>query len=46
MPKLAVATTNRGKLREISELLHGLPFELVTLAECPVESALLRGAHG
>ena len=35
MPKLAVATTNRGKLREISELLHGLPFELVTLAEWP-----------
>jgi XTP/dITP diphosphohydrolase len=35
MPKLAVATTNRGKLREIAELLRGLPFELVTLAEWP-----------
>ncbi len=35
MPKLAVATTNRGKLREIAELLDGLPFELVTLAEWP-----------
>jgi XTP/dITP diphosphohydrolase len=35
MPRLAVATTNRGKLREISELLKGLPFQLVTLAEWP-----------
>ena len=35
MPKLAVATTNRGKLREIAELLGGLPIELVTLAEWP-----------
>ena len=35
MPRLAVATTNRGKLREIAEMLKGLPFELVTLAEWP-----------
>jgi len=35
MPRLAVATTNRGKLREIAELLAGVPFELVTLAEWP-----------
>jgi XTP/dITP diphosphohydrolase len=35
MLKLAVATTSRGKLREIAELLQGLPFELVTLAEWP-----------
>ena len=35
MPRLAVATTNRGKLREIAELLEGVPFELVTLAEWP-----------
>jgi len=35
MPRLAVATTNRGKLREIASLLAGLPFELVTLAEWP-----------
>jgi inosine/xanthosine triphosphate pyrophosphatase family protein len=35
MPRLAVATTNRGKLREIADLLNGLPFELVTLAEWP-----------
>lgn len=35
MPRLAVATTNRGKLREIAELLEGVPFDLVTLAEWP-----------
>jgi XTP/dITP diphosphohydrolase len=35
MTKLAVATTNRGKLREIAEMLKGLPFELVTLAGWP-----------
>src|SRR6185295_19293873 len=35
MPRLAVATTNRGKLREIEQLLVGVPFELVTLAEWP-----------
>jgi len=35
MPRLVVATTNGGKLREIAELLKGLPFELVTLAEWP-----------
>jgi XTP/dITP diphosphohydrolase len=35
MPRLAVATTNRGKLREIEQLLAGIPFELLTLAEWP-----------
>jgi XTP/dITP diphosphohydrolase len=35
MPRLVAATTNRGKLREIAELLKGLPFDLVTLAEWP-----------
>jgi XTP/dITP diphosphohydrolase len=29
MPKLLLATTNRGKLREYYRLLKGLPFELV-----------------
>jgi XTP/dITP diphosphohydrolase len=33
MTRLAVATTSRGKLREIAELLDGIPFELATLAE-------------
>jgi XTP/dITP diphosphohydrolase len=35
MPRLAVATTNRGKLREIAEMLKGLPLEIVTLADWP-----------
>jgi len=35
MPRLVVATTNRGKLREIAELLAGAPVELVTLADFP-----------
>jgi len=30
MPKLLLATTNRGKLREYRHLLKGLPFALVT----------------
>jgi inosine/xanthosine triphosphate pyrophosphatase family protein len=33
MPRLAVATTNRGKLHEIAEMLKGLPLEIVTLAD-------------
>jgi XTP/dITP diphosphohydrolase len=31
--KLLVATNNRGKLREYTELLKGIPFELTTLSE-------------
>ena len=33
MPKLLIATNNRGKLREFSSLLEGIPFELTTLAD-------------
>ena len=33
--KLLVATTNLGKLREIADILHGAPIELVTLADFP-----------
>ena len=33
--KLLVATTNRGKVREIEQILTGVPFELVTLARWP-----------
>jgi XTP/dITP diphosphohydrolase len=33
--KLLVATTNRGKVREIREILAGGPLELVTLADWP-----------
>jgi XTP/dITP diphosphohydrolase len=35
MPKLVVATTNRGKLKEIAGLLDGAPIELATLADYP-----------
>ena len=35
MPKLVVATTNRGKLKEIARLLEGAPVELMTLADYP-----------
>jgi XTP/dITP diphosphohydrolase len=34
-PALLVATTNSGKLREISELLDGVAVDLVTLADLP-----------
>ena len=33
MPKLLLATTNQGKLREYCHLLKGLPFTLVTPAD-------------
>jgi XTP/dITP diphosphohydrolase len=33
--KLVVATTNPGKLREITAILHGLPLELLSLVEFP-----------
>lgn len=35
MAKLVVATTNRGKLAEITILLEGVRFDLITLAEWP-----------
>src|SRR4030065_2803828 len=33
MPGLLIATSNAGKLREYRQLLSGLPFDLVGLAE-------------
>jgi XTP/dITP diphosphohydrolase len=39
MPRLVVATTNRGKLKEIAQLLDGAPVELATLAEFPEVAA-------
>jgi XTP/dITP diphosphohydrolase len=33
--KLLIASTNPGKLREITGILNGLPLELVTLADYP-----------
>jgi XTP/dITP diphosphohydrolase len=35
MRKLLIATTNRDKLKEISAILAGGPFELVTLSDWP-----------
>src|ERR1700681_3288048 len=35
LPALLVATTNQGKLREIRAILSGLPFDLLTLSDCP-----------
>jgi XTP/dITP diphosphohydrolase len=32
---LLVATTNRDKVREITEILTGIPFDIVTLHQCP-----------
>src|SRR6185295_7415834 len=39
MPRLLVATTNPNKVREIRQLLDGLPMDLVTLAEWPLVGA-------
>src|SRR6185295_19371881 len=39
MPRLLVATTNPNKVREIRQLLDGLPFDLVTLAGWPAVTA-------
>ena len=39
MPVLVVATTNRGKLKEIRALLAGVPVELRTLADFPAVAA-------
>jgi XTP/dITP diphosphohydrolase len=33
--KLVVATTNPGKIREIVEILNGLPVEILTLSDLP-----------
>lgn len=33
MTRLVIATTNRGKVSEIRDILAGVPFELVTLAD-------------
>src|SRR5436190_8290218 len=35
MQRLLLATTNPGKIREIRDILGGVPFELVTLAGWP-----------
>ncbi|MDA0770413.1 MAG: RdgB/HAM1 family non-canonical purine NTP pyrophosphatase [Chloroflexi bacterium] len=37
MEKLLIATHNQGKLKELSSLLEGVPFELVSLADVGIE---------
>ena len=37
-PKLLVATRNQGKLRELSDLLGNVPFELVSLADVGIDA--------
>ncbi len=37
MPKLLVATRNTGKLKELSALLEGVPYELVSLADVGID---------
>jgi len=38
MPKLLLATNNKGKAREYKSLLSGVPFELVTPAEVGIDT--------
>jgi len=38
MPKLLLATGNKAKVREYKDLLQGLPFELVSLAELGINT--------
>ena len=40
MMKLLIATNNSGKVREYRELLQGLPFELVTLAQVGIRTTI------
>ncbi len=37
MPRLLLATHNRGKLRELADLLGDVPFELVSLADAGID---------
>ena len=39
MPRLLVATTNRGKLREIERILAGIDFDILTLDRWPAVAA-------
>ena len=40
MSKLLLATNNQAKVREYRSLLQNLPFELVTLAECGINTTV------
>ncbi|MBA7643177.1 dITP/XTP pyrophosphatase [subsurface metagenome] len=41
MPKLLLATNNKGKVREYKSLLRGIPFELVTPAELGITTEVV-----
>ena len=36
MKRLLLATNNKGKIREYRRLLHGIPFDIVTPADCDI----------
>jgi XTP/dITP diphosphohydrolase len=38
MKKLLLATNNKGKIREYQKLLEGIPFEIVTPADCGISA--------
>ena len=44
-PRLLVATRNHGKLRELSDLLGSVPFELVSLADAGIEVDVEETGH-
>jgi XTP/dITP diphosphohydrolase len=37
-PKLLLATTNKGKLKEFRSLLSGIPYEILTPADCGINA--------
>ena len=37
-PRLLLATNNQGKIREYRNLLTGIPYEIVTLADCGIDT--------
>lgn len=37
MKKLVVATKNKGKLKEIAEIMEGLPFEVISMGEAGLD---------
>lgn len=40
MTKFIVATRNKGKLKEISEILKGLPFEIISMEEAGIDKEI------
>jgi len=45
MPRLLLATKNRAKVREYSQLLQGIPYEIVTLADMGVDLEVSETGH-